>query len=88
MPRGGAERNRPPAAYMPQHLAAVLLAPLFPLVCLALVLWLDHLEETLAEEPAKSLPDEASPTPQESPIASAAAIPDRPTTGLEPAVAD
>lgn len=40
-----------------QHDLAVLIAPLFPLLCLGLVLWLDHLEETLASH------DKATPTP-------------------------
>ena len=73
---------------MPQQLAVVLLVPLFPFVCLALVLWLDHLEGTLLAEPAKTLPEEATHRPQDSPVTGAAAIPDLPATALEPAVAD
>jgi hypothetical protein len=36
---------------------SVLVAPLIPLVCLALVLWLDRLEESLDSSSTASAPD-------------------------------
>ena len=76
---------------MSHQLAAVLLAPLIPLVCLALVLWLDHLEETLEEQPTKALPDPArsAPTAGRDTSASAPQPADLPApAALNAAVAD
>lgn len=75
---------------MSHELAAVLLAPLIPLVCLALLLWLDHLEVTLEKQPTKALPEpvNAAPTAHQDASAGAHEAADLPAPALNAAVAD
>ena len=69
---------------MSHVLAATLLPPLVPLLCLGLLLWLDRVEQVLETGPTRAAP---AGQPSEIPIEDAGTA-DRPAGVLEPAVAD
>ena len=70
------------------HHLMILLAPAVPLACLGLLLWLDHLEETLDQRAPKAhLGPAVSPgQPERPPTAPVTAPPA--LSGLTPAVVD
>lgn len=67
------------------HLLVISLVPLVPLACLALVLWLDRLEETLERDVDRRR--EHASAPQTQLEASLAAVPAVPVVPASPAVA-